>query len=97
MNLLVDTEQSGFVENGWVGHTAAVGDEVRLIVAIPNGRCVMTTAAQPGLPHDSAILRGLAEHNRLDVPGRGLYPCAGVYALMEAGGTIRTGDACSLI
>ena len=76
-----------------VGHTAAVGDELRLIVAVPNGRCVMKTAAQPGLPHDSAILRGLAQHNRLDVPGRGLYPCAGVYAMTESGGTIRTGDA----
>src|ERR1700736_434916 len=32
----------------WVGHTAAVWDELRLIVAIPNGRCVMKTAAQPG-------------------------------------------------
>jgi uncharacterized protein YcbX len=92
MNLLVETDQPGFVENGWLGRTAAVGDDVRLMIAIPNGRCVMTIAAQPGLPHDSAILRALAEHNRLDVPGRGLYPCAGVYAVTETGGTIRTSD-----
>ena len=52
----------------------------------------MTTAVQPGLPHDSAILRSLAKHNRLDVAGGGLYPCAGVYAVIAAGGTVRTTD-----
>jgi uncharacterized protein YcbX len=91
MNLFVDTAGAGFVENEWLGHTIGVGSEVRLTVLMPDPRCVMTTAAQRGLPHDSAILRSLAQHNRLDAGG-GLYPCAGVYALTAAGGTVRTSD-----
>jgi MOSC domain-containing protein len=92
MNLLVGTTGEGFVENEWLGQTIGVGSEVRLAVALPDPRCVMTTAAQPGLPHDPAILRSLAKHNRLDVAGGGLYPCAGAYAVTVAGGTVRTAD-----
>ena len=65
--------------------------------AVPDPRCIMTTAVQPGLPHDSAILRSLAKHNRLDVAGGGLYPCAGVYAVVASAGTIRTADAVTLL
>lgn len=92
MNLIVDTPVDGFVENGWLGRTLAIGDGVRLVVVIPDPRCVMTNLAQPDLPRDPHILRTLAQHNRIDVGGGGLYPCAGVYAAAEATGTIRTGD-----
>jgi hypothetical protein len=34
--------------------------------------------------------------NRIDVAGA-LYPCAGVYAVAEATGTIRKGDHISLV
>jgi MOSC domain-containing protein len=92
MNLLVDTAGTGFVENDWPGKTIGVGSEVQLAVALPDPRCVMSTAAQPGLPHDPGILRSLAKHNRIDVAGAGLYPCAGAYALTAAAGTVRTAD-----
>jgi uncharacterized protein len=95
MNLIVDTPANGFVENDWVGHTLAIGDEVRLNVALPDPRCVMPSLAQEDLPRDPRILKALAEHNRIDVAGS-LYPCAGVYAVAEATGPVRKGDRISL-
>jgi MOSC domain-containing protein len=55
----------------------------------------MTTLAQGDLPKDTEILRTLARHNRIDVAG-GLYPCAGVYAIVESPGTMRHHDAAVL-
>jgi len=95
MNVIVDTPAPGFVENEWLARTLAVGADVRLTVAIPDPRCVMPTLAQEELPADKQIIKALVQHNRLDVGG-GLYPCAGVYAVAEATGTIRTGDRVSL-
>ena len=54
----------------------------------------MTSLAQEDLPKDSQILKALAQHNRIDVAGA-LYPCAGVYAVAEATGTIRKDDRVS--
>jgi uncharacterized protein YcbX len=96
MNVIVDTPENGFVENEWVGHTLAIGDNVRLGVALPDPRCVMPSLAQEDLPRDPRILKALARHNRIDVAGA-LYPCAGVYAVAEATGTIRKGDRISLV
>jgi MOSC domain-containing protein len=96
MNVIVDTPAPGFVENEWVGHTLAIGDEVKLGVALPDPRCVMPSLAQEELPRDPRILKALVTHNRLDVAGT-LYPCAGVYAVAAATGTIRKGDAVSLV
>jgi uncharacterized protein YcbX len=95
MNLIVDTPARGFVENEWLGRTLAIGDDVRLGVALPDPRCVMPSLAQEDLPKDSRILKALAQHNRIDVAGA-LYPCAGVYAVAEATGTIRRDDRVSL-
>lgn len=95
MNVIVDTPERGFVENQWVGHTLAIGDAVRISVALPDPRCVMPSLAQEDLPRDRGILKALAEHNRIDVAGS-RYPCAGVYAVAE-GGTIRVDDRVSLI
>lgn len=64
---------------------------------MPDPRCVMATVAQVERPHDAAILKSLAEHNRLDVGGGRLYPCAGVYAATASPGTIRTGDTVRLL
>jgi uncharacterized protein YcbX len=74
----------------------AIGDDVRLGVALPDPRCVMPSLAQEELPRDPRILKALAQHNRIDVAGS-LYPCAGVYAVAEATGTVRKGDQISLI
>ena len=96
MNVIVDTAAPGFVENDWVGRTVAIGDDVQLGVALPDPRCVMPSLPQEDLPKDSRILKTLAKHNRIDVAGA-LYPCAGVYAVAEATGTIRNGDRVSLV
>jgi uncharacterized protein len=96
MNVIVDTPARGFVENEWLGRTLAIGDDVKLGVALPDPRCVMPSLAQEDLPKDSQILKALAQHNRIDVAGT-LYPCAGVYAVAEATGTIRKDDGVSLV
>jgi uncharacterized protein YcbX len=96
MNVIVDTSDGGFVENGWTGRALQIGDGVRLGVTISDPRCVMTTLAQDDLPNDTEVLRTLARQNRLDVAG-GLYPCAGVYAVVESAGPIREGDGVSLM
>ena len=72
-----------FVENAWIGHTLAIGDQVRLNITGPCPRCVMTTLSQGDLPKDPGILRTAAQHNQVNV---------GVYAAVVRGGTIRRGD-----
>jgi len=92
MNVIVATSVEGFVENSWIGAAIDVGERVKLAVPVPDPRCVMTTVAQEGLERDPQVLKALAKHNRLDFAGAGLYPCAGVYAVVASSGTIRTGD-----
>jgi uncharacterized protein len=75
--------EKGFAENAWVGHTLAIGDDVRLSITGPCARCVMTTLAQGDLARDPGILRTAAQHNQVNV---------GVYAAVVRGGTIRRGD-----
>ena len=72
-----------FVENAWIGHTLAIGDEVRLNITDPCPRCVMTTLPQGDLPKDPGILRTAAQHNQVNV---------GVYAAVVSSGTIHRGD-----
>ena len=92
MNIIVRTEPPGFVENGWVGHELGLGDGARINVALLDPRCVMTTLAQGDLPQDSDVLRTLVQHNRMPVGDLGQFPCAGVYAVVAAPGTVRTSD-----
>jgi uncharacterized protein YcbX len=84
-NLVVEpvVGAQGFVEDAWIGHTLAIGDEVRLHITGPCGRCVMTTLAQGALPKDSEILRTAVQHHQGQV---------GVYAVVVQGGTMRRGD-----
>lgn len=96
MNVIVDAKEAGFIENDWIGHELAIGDAVRLSVATPDARCVMTTLAQDDLPKDTDILRTLAQHNRVQVGAGSQPPCAGVYAVVGATGTMRTGDRVAL-
>jgi uncharacterized protein YcbX len=72
-----------FIENGWINHTLAIGDDVRLRITGGCPRCVMTTLAQADLPQDPGILRTAAQHNQVTV---------GVYAAVVQGGRIRRGD-----
>jgi uncharacterized protein len=94
--VIVDTPARGLVENEWVGRSLAIGDDVQLGVALPDPRCVMPSLAQEGLPRDPKILKTLAQHNRIDVAGS-LFPCAGVYAVAEATGTMRQDDRVTLV
>ncbi len=85
-NIVLETAggEKGFVENGWIGQTLAIGDAVRLSITGACPRCVMTTLAQGDLPKDPGILRTAAQHNRATV---------GVYASVLRGGTVRRGDS----
>ena len=96
MNVVVDTPEDGFVENAWTGRSLQIGDNVRLAVLLSDPRCVMTTLPQDELPKDNEILKALVRHNKIDVVGA-LYPCAGVYAVVEASGTTHAGDRVSLV
>lgn len=74
---------NGFLENGWINRTLAVGDQVLLSITGPCGRCVMTTLPQGDLPRDPDILRTAARHNHVQV---------GVYASVLRDGIVRRGD-----
>ncbi len=91
MNIIVSGADDGLAENTWVGSSLTVGPDVVLLAAIPTPRCVMTTLAQHDRPRDPGILRTIARHNRVDIMGRGLYPCAGVYAVATSPGQLKTG------
>lgn len=84
-NIVVEATSSekDFVENAWIGHTLAIGDEVRLRITGPCPRCVMTTLPQGDLPKDPGIQRAAAQHNQAHV---------GVYASVLRGGRIRRAD-----
>ena len=88
-NMVVEpvSGEKGFVENAWIGHTLAIGSDLRLSVTGPCLRCVMTTLPQGDLPRDPGILRTAAQHNKVGV---------GVYAVVLQGGTIRRGDSVTL-
>ena len=89
-NIVVATgpNQQGFVENDWIGHTVAIGDEVRLRITGPCPRCVMTTLPQGDLPKDAGILRAAAQNNHANV---------GVYADVVKGGTVRRANEVTLV
>ena len=92
-NLVVDCgDEPGFVENGWIGRTLAVGGEVVLRLSIPCPRCVMTTLPRRDLPLDPGILRTASQVNRLDLGDLGSLPCVGVYADVVTPGHVRRGD-----
>ena len=91
--------EAGFVENDWVGRELAIGADVRLRISDPTPRCSIPTLAQEDLEKDPQVLRTIVAHNRLPVPlldGESL-PCAGVYAFVVRGGTVKRGDAVRVI
>jgi len=96
-NIVVESPsgQQAFVENTWVGHTLAIGNEVRLRITDPVPRCVMTTLPQRDLPRDLGILQTVAEHNQVSIPvlGGAARPSVGVCAFVLQAGTIRRGDS----
>lgn len=91
-NLVLAVPGSGFVENDWVGRRVRVGAAVVLDVIIATPRCVVPSLAHDDLPFSADAVRAAARYNRLDVGQRTPSPCAGVYASVVRGGTVRIGD-----
>jgi MOSC domain-containing protein len=88
-NFVIETppEMKGYPENDWDEKILAIGDEVKIKITGPCGRCVMTTLAQGDLPKDTGILKAAAKHNKARV---------GAYASVVQGGTVRAGDKVKL-
>ncbi len=84
---------AGFVENDWVDGTVRIGETVALRIVLQTPRCAIPTLAHGALPPRPSALRSAAERNRVEIPGFGNQPCAGVYAQVLQGGSIRQGDA----
>ncbi|MFF7634042.1 MOSC domain-containing protein [Kitasatospora sp. NPDC008050] len=77
-----------FVEDHWFGREGELRSGARLAFVRSSERCVMSTAAQPGLPHAPEILRVLdrAHQRRLDA-----------LATVSAPGLLRVGDRLRLL
>jgi MOSC domain-containing protein len=84
-NLVIQTDPDfkGYPENDWDEKILAIGNQVKIKITGPCGRCVMTTLPQGDLPKDTGILKTAAKHNQARV---------GAYASVLQGGVIRTGD-----
>lgn len=96
-NLVVDTDDAGFVETAWQGRRLQIGP-VEMSVTITVPRCIMTTLPQGGLPADRNVLGTIATANSIDVLQTGTpYPCVGVYADVLVEGEIRRGDPVRLV
>jgi uncharacterized protein YcbX len=89
-NVYVHTapELEGFVEDGWVGGTLALGESLMLGELEPTLWCVTSTLAQEDLPRDPTILRTAAEHHG---------GCLGVYASVVRPGLVAVGDPVLLV
>jgi uncharacterized protein YcbX len=84
-----------FAENDWPGREITIGP-VRLRGLIPTPRCAIPTLEHGGLPRALHAVRTLLTDNRIDVPGFGVLPCAGLYAEVLDAGTIHPGDTATL-
>ena len=93
-NIVIETQDEGFLENDWTGRTLTIG-EVPMTVLVPTPRCVMTTLQQGELPADREVLRTIARHNAVDI-GLGVFPCLGTYAAALVEGGIQVGDSVTL-
>ncbi|HEV2453045.1 MAG TPA: MOSC domain-containing protein [Verrucomicrobiae bacterium] len=84
-NFVIETVPGlkGFPENQWDEKILSIGNEVKLKITGPCGRCVMTTLAQGDLPGDTGILKAAAKINQARV---------GAYASVLQGGEVRRGD-----
>jgi len=84
-NLVIQTDPGAgsFPESDWAEKMLSIGDEVKIKVTGPCGRCVMTTLAQGDLPRDTGILKTAVQHNGAHV---------GAYASVLQPGLVHKGD-----
>jgi uncharacterized protein YcbX len=85
-NLVID-----MADDPALGTELCIGDVV-LRVLVPTPRCVVPSLEQVGVPTDPGVLRTLAAHHRIEVPGRGRAACFGSYAEVVHGGEIAVGQ-----
>jgi uncharacterized protein YcbX len=91
-NIVIDSGVEPFAENGWSGASMRFGDVLTASVLLPTMRCIMTTLAQRELPRDNGVLRTVARHNRVEIPGLGTWSCVGAYAAVTAPGRVQLAD-----
>jgi uncharacterized protein YcbX len=90
-NLVIEdadgADGDGFPELAWAGRRLRIGEAVlQATVACP--RCVMTTHGFADLPKDPGVMRALVKENGGQL---------GIYASVETPGTVRRGDAVTLL
>ncbi|WP_234783752.1 MOSC domain-containing protein [Mycolicibacterium celeriflavum] len=92
-NIVVDTANGAlpFMENDWVGARIQLG-QVVLRGTLPTPRCAVPTLRHGRSERLPGAVRRLLELNRVEVPGSGTLPCAGLYAEVVTAGTVDTGD-----
>jgi uncharacterized protein YcbX len=92
-NLVVTTPPGfpAFEENNWVGKQLRVGGAVLTGIS-PTPRCAVPTLEHGDLPLAPHAVRVPMAENRVEVPGIGVRPSAGVYLSVLEAGVIRTGD-----
>jgi uncharacterized protein YcbX len=78
------------------GQRIRLGPEAVLEVKVPTPRCVIPSLAHDHRPADAALLKTLARHHRIEVPGFGRATCFGFYADVITEGPVRNGDAITL-
>ena len=91
-NVVVDAPGEPFAENNWSGASLRIGHGLVASVLLPTMRCIMTTLAQGDLPRDNEVLRTLTRHNRVEIPGLGVWSCAGAYAAVATPGRLQLDD-----
>ena len=97
-NMLINLHEAvtDFVENGWLGKTLGIGDEVLLRIIDPTPRCLVPTLPQGVLQEDKKILKTIVQHNAVAshtlAPGIIFKGVLGVYAQIVKPGMIREGD-----
>jgi uncharacterized protein YcbX len=89
-NIYIDSAASwtGFVEDGWLESSLAIGDEVECRDFERTLWCVTSTLAQKSIPRDLGILRTLAHHHD---------GCLGVYATVSSPGSVHVDDEVVLL
>lgn len=88
-NIVINSpNDSGFIEESWIGKTITIGQEVKLKIFQPTKRCVMTTLAQGDLPNDIHVLKTAVRENNGNV---------GVYAEVIQPGKIKVGDKVNVL
>ena len=88
-NVFIESEShlDGFVEDAWIGSRLRLG-EVVIREIWPTLRCVMTTAAQPGIERDLRVLKTILREHATNL---------GAFASVEQPGLVRVGDPVVLL